>query len=547
MVLLGISECVSLTWTRAGDCRGVLLRRGQGGTRVVRHWQDRAPEGTGVGQVLRHALRHLDGRRNCILVAGSADVCAGSADLEYPTLPERELRNSLQYELAYHTPVQEDKVVWGYRVLQRADAQQRLRLYYMRESEWHRWLDELGALGRGVDAVLPPTLCFDPVLRGKSCFITATENGADGYLFRAGPDGERVVEWTEEPPEDAVGTGDTPLSGLDAFKPGSLEGLSADEQRSYLPAILLGLYAMSSALHTDSNTRIPLPYELRPVRNRYSRLFAVALLLCLVTLAGYAGWKEYTAAKAYQDELRARIGDIESWAQNRGGGDEDSRYDTLMAELRDVAVPRVSFAASLQELTQITPDTLWVQSLSWKDGRLDVQFATEETDTGILRTVEDSELFSGVSPQGTKIDRNGLRTIRLRMYASLPEETEDDVRRRSERRPVGDGEAEGDGGAESSPEDAGGDEGADQQAAKGASEDRASQNSEKAGEEAARREAVPAPPPPPPMPTTPKNSATTKSASEAVKDGGGTQDNTGNSGSDDATKAAPAPQKEPRR
>lgn len=419
MIRFGPNQAAALTWTSGGECRGIVLRREHGRVQVVRHWQSTASEDDSVGQELRRALDEMSVAPADILVAGGADPVAGCADVEFPALPERELRNSLQYELAYHAPIQQERLVWGYRVLGSRQSRQTIRLYYLREADWHRWLDELGALGRGIDALLPAHVCLDPALNEQPCFLPGEEGG--GYMLEPGKDGRRTIRGVTAPPAEGAGAAEAPLSALPNFDAGALKELDADAQRALLPAILLAWYALGPELSQDRKTRIQVPYDLRPVRNRYSRLSAAAMAALLVLAGLYAGWREYAAAAAYQQALVERIehtqNAIEEIETQKG---QESDFEALAEEVRDLPAMPVSFGAALAELTQITPDKLWTQSLTWQEGRIDVQFATQEQDENIRDIVENSELFSSVSPQGVRVDRDGTKTIQLRMYATLP-------------------------------------------------------------------------------------------------------------------------------
>lgn len=358
-----------------------------------------------------------------VLLVGCADISAGCADLEYPALAERELRNSLTYELAYHAPLQQERLVWGYRVTGSHDKKQTVRLYYLREGDWHGWLEDFSALNRGVDAVLPPHVCLDPLLGDVACFLPAGDG--DGFLLVPTDSGKRDIQERAEPPDSAVGGGDEPLARIPGFDPGELAQSDPARQREFLPAILLALYGQTPALRRDRKTRIDIPYDLRPVRYRYSKIAAALMATALVGMAGYAGVKEYLAASSHLHQINEQIRQVERAQEGLlAEGETVEGFDALAEELLDVPTNRVSFGAALAELTQLTPDALWVNAASWEEGRLTVQFSTEDQDADILNSVEQSELFAGVNPGTTQIDRHGVKTIQLSMFAALPGEPE---------------------------------------------------------------------------------------------------------------------------
>ncbi|MBN2451033.1 MAG: hypothetical protein JXR77_11625, partial [Lentisphaeria bacterium] len=175
------TRAAALTWTAGGHCRGLAVRRSGRTCRVVACWEADAGADSSVAETLANGLRALGLGESTVLVVGAEDLAAGVVDLDIPALRADELRHAVAFELRRQAPLPDDRLAWAYRVIPGAgNGKLHVRLYYLRQAVWERWLNDISGLGRGVDAVIPPVAALDPILGDTP---VAFGNGESGFLF----------------------------------------------------------------------------------------------------------------------------------------------------------------------------------------------------------------------------------------------------------------------------------------------------------------------------------------------------------------------------
>jgi len=381
---------------------------------VVNTWRADANADEPVSARLAQGARRLGIDENTIVLLGGADLNYGIVDLKLPALPPAELQNALSFALVKHAPISTEKLVWGYRIVRdRKQDGLDVRLVYMRDSEWGKWLEECSGFGRGIDLILPPAAALDPVLTGHDVYVSSARNGS--VCFRAKPDGTR--EPAARVGDDGFGVGESPisLSGLDIGT--QLTRMPAEEQREFVPALLLSMHGVGHSLASDKRTWVPVPYQLRPQRNRYSRFLAALLVLALVGVASLFVAREYAAANSHYMDLKKQCADLETQTTElKKEGDPSETIKALAEELAEVRVERPSLGAALIELTQLTSDALWVKYFNWTDGKIEIEFSTEDEQADIRTKIESSPIFDGVMLNRKSIDAHGVTSVRLTMF-----------------------------------------------------------------------------------------------------------------------------------
>ena len=383
---------------------------------------------------LAEGIRCLAAREETVIIAGGAGTCGGMADIEMPKLAAENLGNAISFQVGKHAPVSTDKLVWGYRVLPgKTTAQQQLvRLVYMREGEWGKWVDHLSGLDHGVDLIIPATAVLDPLLDDRDVFV-ADPNGTDGFVFPAPANGSgrHAVRSTVAECEGAFGAGEHPLA-LPFLELGGLGAMSADDQRGYASAILLALYGLTRAPEADQHTWAPVPYELRPKRNRYSRMLAMSMLLYVIGIACFWLWTEYSAASQYYRRLKAEAREVKaqiSALQQRT--DSGELIQMLKKEIVTHRLDRPILKDVLLELTDRIDESKWVRTLEWTESRtggtsetkIILKLKADKEDPGIIHRLEDSPFLGDVEPGGSTPDAEGV-TLGLNMNARYDTEAE---------------------------------------------------------------------------------------------------------------------------
>jgi Tfp pilus assembly protein PilN len=400
-------------------CFGVFLKRVRDRYCVVRCWRAQAPSSS-ISNCLAEGLRQLEIDDGSLVVAGGLDLQSGMADLKMPALAPAELRNALLFELTKQAPLAADKLAWGYRVLaSKETGRLPVRLTYMRDAEWSRWLEAVSGLNTGVDALLPPAVALDPIFENQVVYLSDPLGGA-GLCLTPDPEGGRECRPCASADGQGIGFLPKPLAEAGIDLGDDLEVLSAEERQHLVPAILLGMYGLSGALKHDRKTLPAIPYDLRPHRHRYSKLAAMVLGVVLLGLGLIMLGREYVAASNHYGALKDKTAALSKQINEvaKAENPEDS-LETLRKELSEVMLERPGLPACLLELTRLTDDDVWVQSFNWTDGKIDVDFTTEKQDAEILSKLETSPLLVDVIPQGKRVDARKRLTIRMRMYAGF--------------------------------------------------------------------------------------------------------------------------------
>lgn len=419
MGLFGGKSCIALTWAADGRCWGVHLTRDGDRFQVEEFWRGEAGGTASVAARLTRGLDALGHDESTRIACGGSGTTCGFVDLDMPRLTGEDLRSALAFELNRCAPIAADKLVWGYRLLHGPagqDGQQRVRLIYMRESEWVRWVDTVSALGSGVDVLMPPIMTLDPLLAGVGLFVPCNGD-ADGLLFRSNAQGGRDVVRTATVEEGTVGALPSPLR-VPGLVPGELEKIPAAEQRDFAPAVLLAMYGLSRSADADRATWVPVPLALRPTRNRYSRTVATCLVAYLLAVAVFMLAREYRSAAAYLGDLHSECARIEQKIAKYEAGDSQKEFlATLQKEMNDAYTPRPSMVEVLSELTQLVDKEAWLQNFNWTDGQVELQLSSVNDALDIRGKLEDSPILGDVVPGQKTLGHNNVMVLRLQMNA----------------------------------------------------------------------------------------------------------------------------------
>ncbi len=412
------TSSIALTWTPAGLCRGVRVERVRDRGRVMQWWEAQKGADRSIAETLAEGRRALDPTGAVVVVAGGDDSTCGCFDLDMPALRPEELRSALTFEVRRCAPVADEKLTWAYRVLPGAPGPRlRIRLYYVRQTVWEHWLNDVSALTHGLDMVIPPSAALDPVLAGESVCL-----GSEGcrFFFDSGETGRREVLVAAEAaaPRSAFGCGLTPLAAA-CVEAGELSGQPADQQAGFAAAVVLAMYGISATFQADRRTGFELPYDLRPRRHRQSRLLAavLAVYITVVTLYGaarlYADRRQQYAA-AHQERLQVEEQMVET--RKRLQADEGKLIEQLRLEIADLVQPRPSLAAVLAEITRRVGHSGWCTSLRWSEGAVSIQLRESQEIEDLERTLESSPLLGDVRQESKKVQA-GVTERKVEMNA----------------------------------------------------------------------------------------------------------------------------------
>jgi len=413
------TSSIAVTWTASGQCRGVYLERVRDRCRLVRFWEGHKSADRSVAETLAEGLRSLRPGGNTVVVAGGDDLASGFIDLEMPALRPAELRSALTFELRRCAPVPDEKLVWAHRVLPgKSGPRQRVRVYYVRQTVWERWMGDVSGLTHGLDMVIPPAAALDPVLSGVPVVMGGDD--ATRFLFACAEDGRRDVQVLPESGEvaGAFGSGATPLN-TPTLIPGELAGLPAGKQASFGAAVILAMYGLSHCLHGDRRTGFELPYEVRSRRHRQSRLLALALAVYIAVVGLYGAARLYADRQHQYESIhgeRVRLEAQIEEASKRLDQNEAKLIEQLRKEVADLSQPRPSLAAAMAEITRRVGRSGWCTSFRWNEGAIGIQLRETQEIEDLERTLEQSPLLGDVR-QESKIVQAGVIDRKVEMNA----------------------------------------------------------------------------------------------------------------------------------
>jgi Tfp pilus assembly protein PilN len=418
MGLWATNNSIGAYWTKDGRCFAVLCEGSGDAVRVAGVWSSPPSDSPDVSAALTEALRSFDTDQNTRVLVGGSDQSCAVQDLSLPRLPPQDLRNALLFELRKQCPLPAEQLVWGYRIVPGTvrGTKQTVRLFYLRDNEWGKWVENVSGLTRRVDALMSPRMALDPAFAGQAVRL--------GPAIRLGPctDGVRGPAAAEDGEANGLGDGPSPLE-IPGLEPGPLAGKTADEQREFVPAIVLAAHGLQGDPAKDRKTMPPFPSELLPKRNQWTK--AAAAVLSVYVAAVVLLWAGISLKKAFshRQALRQRMAEVEgriaTLEEDRMSADVETALEEGVAQVAP-DMPRLTEV--LSELTDIIPKEFWVSKMSWTAGKVELEIRGEGTDLAFIQGLEDSPILQEVELADKKVDSKGnLRTARIRLLTEGPE------------------------------------------------------------------------------------------------------------------------------
>jgi len=417
------NKAIVLTWT-SNACHVLSVRRSGEQVAVQASWSGQTSKERSLAELLAEGVRSVGGDDNVFLVAGGDGLGWGTADVEMPALKPEELKHALAFELRRLTPIPAERLQWGYRLLPKTDKRAEkvpLRLLYVRREKLTKWLDALGGLHH-LDAIIPPSATLSPLFAGESILLPE----GDGHFFRYTDD---HGAWLVKP--------ETPVSAptfqealpRNAFDFGSLGSLPPEEQTAWLPALVLGAYALSYAAGEDAATLLPVPENLRPRRNQMLKLLAGCILAYIVLVLAIGLGRQFQKRRSYLRQIESEYKTVQARIAELKKLNSQVDVDfgnTLRQEILDNRPQGPDFPDVLAELSRLITPPAWIsQRLEWNSGLVTMQLVSPTKDLDLAGKLEESEILGDVREQSSSFSQNQY-TTRFTLNARLdtPEEAE---------------------------------------------------------------------------------------------------------------------------
>jgi type IV pilus assembly protein PilN len=168
---------------------------------------------------------------------------------------------------------------------------------------------------------------------------------------------------------------------------------------------------------------------LRAARKRESLRFQLSIFFLTIffvfIIVAYLSWSSGkrekridTQLKLVQEELvrlNKEVGEIDELKQRK------AKLEQKLAVIRDLDKGRLRAAYILGELSQRTPEKVWIESLdkSGKSIKLTGVALDNETIANFMTVLEHSKYFDGVELEITEqIDRGGLKLMKFSLHCS---------------------------------------------------------------------------------------------------------------------------------
>ena len=394
MGLFARNNSIAVTWT-PNSCHAVRMGVSGNECTVTQAWHGMlGKDGDSTAELVLNAVKALQADDSIFIVAGGQGQGWGMADIKAPALKQEDLRNALAFELRKQTPLSIDQLRWGYRILPaegKQDQRKNVRLFFIKNDYWTSWMKAVDGLHH-LDAMLPAPVALDPVLAGQNLTIP----GNSGQEFRATPDGRQV-----SPLPDGTALTFQNAFPMKDFRPGKLAALPEEEKLAFVPAVTLGVYALTANVAADAKTLIPLPDRFVAHRNITLKAIALCIAVYLIGLIVYtvAGSMSAKAAQIRQIDLaiqKTRT-ELENYTKLLDPKDQE-KAKLIREELVANSPDAPDFPTALLAITQAVKPPAWVaQTLEWKNGSISFQVQGPQKDLELASRLEASPYLGDVS------------------------------------------------------------------------------------------------------------------------------------------------------
>ena len=429
MAFFQSNKCAAFSWDDQDIFRGVLLQRYGDLVQVRNFWQTEKVRNRSRAQIMEQGIPALGVDEETTVIVGGNYTKTCFIDLKMPKLPASDLKNAIAFELSKYSPVPVEEIQWGYRVIGKIEGTESnlVRVVYFPEDEWESWVAAASGISDGVDMIIPPIAVLDPEMDGIDVCLGNKQNGNEVYLFKSTHEGERSIICLppEEPLDKIFGGGQAPLE-KDGFDPGELNQLQPDQQSSFAPSIVLGMYGLSKTFYSDRKYWLPVPLEMRPRRNRSHKIFTLAVIIYLVLLLSllftstfYRKHKELQALTAESNRLEA---DREQYEFT---DTPETKIEELETQVMEINQSLFSMAAILREFTTLSNEKLWCTNFSWDSGDVRAELRADSDDPDLTLALQNSKLITDVTMNKRQI-RDGAVNYTINCRAKTPDEAAED-------------------------------------------------------------------------------------------------------------------------
>ncbi len=283
--------------------------------------------------------------------------------IEFPTAVKENLRSTLRYEMEKYVPIPIDDILFDYQILSEDKTRKRIKIL----------------LAVGKKREIAPYLDFSDTLKGG---VSGIEPDSTGFANFIAYDKKIRSFNSDKELFEAL------RSNAEAWEQNRITDISNESVTAYGLA-LKGLSDVPLKINL-----LPPESQKKPGRAGY---YMMIILIMLVILSGI-GWggshilRQKLILKELNEEMKHLTSEVKNIDRIQSSFKElEDRLDYL----NNLQQNRVSGLNILREMTQLIPETAWIQDLSFSEKGIQISgYATSASE--LIPILEDSPLFKDV-------------------------------------------------------------------------------------------------------------------------------------------------------
>lgn len=351
-------------------------------------------EGDGPGEMIQQAMTTLNAQNSSRIVLVDQIKRSSVFEMHMPVLSHEEIKHAIEFELVKHTPLPPSEIVWGARTVPENDSNkgdsgntlQRVRVCFMEQSSWIKFISELQVRQISIDVYLNPFMTVDPFAAGNNVFLPMID---DHHVFNAGENGLRQMV-------NVIGKiegNDFQLELISNFESQNSAEIKTDE---FIPCMLAARYVLSGEYDNyEKKLALKLPASLLPKRNKLLKYFtvvnAVAALICLLLLLYQMRQEVY---RIYVEQKNA-ISLVQTQITNLQKLNAVNKKDEKLRQKIIDAVPQeIDPLKILASMARKLPKYIWIRSYNMTTKKVHLSLTSSRDPGNLLSTLRDDKNYT---------------------------------------------------------------------------------------------------------------------------------------------------------
>lgn len=343
------------------------------------------------------------------LVVVGSDRLGNCVDLVMPKLALEDLHNALDFEIPKYTPLSEDEIVWGYRIVNDlGDKGLHLRLGITPVENWEHTINQVSTVNGGVEMIVPTVMALDPAF-GASDFCCRSD-GESATLYRKDEEGLRQPVFVESGGEELF------------IIPESIEysqGTKHVNEFVY-KALLLACYGKEGNFRKDRRTLVKVPQTIQTKRRKGLLIINLILAASILIMGITTGVSFLNAHNAevglYKKHISRLQREVEAIQIEQT--DEEAIRELEM-QMENTLRNRPGFANLLTVITETVDDSLWCDRLSWNGEKFTVGLKSQKEDSDIATVFEQTGVFENIT---FKKDTSSSNQVKMTLEMQVKEQ-----------------------------------------------------------------------------------------------------------------------------